>query len=168
MLILGIDPGTATTGYGIVEKNGDRVKAVAFGAIITSPKHAPADRLLSIYDQLVGLIDTYQPDVLATERLFFSKNETTAFSVGRTVGIVLLLAAQRGLPTVEYTPMEIKQAVVGYGGAEKKQIQYMVQRILSLTEQPKPDDVADALAICICHAHASKLRNLMSANRTDE
>lgn len=160
MLILGIDPGTATTGYGILEKEGDRTRAVAFGAIITSPKETPANRLMSIYDRLAKLIDTYRPDVLVTERLFFSKNETTAFSVGRTVGVVLLLAAQRGIPTLEYTPMEIKQAVVGYGGAEKKQIQYMVQRILGLPEPPKPDDVADALAICICHAHAAKLKDL--------
>ncbi len=160
MLILGIDPGTATTGYGIVNKEGDRITPVAFGAIITTPKESPSERLLSIYEQLSSLIDAHQPDVLVAERLFFAKNETTAFSVGRTVGIVLLLAAQRGIPTVEYTPMEIKQSVVGYGGAEKKQIQFMVQRILSLKEKPKPDDVADALAICICHAHSSALRDL--------
>jgi crossover junction endodeoxyribonuclease RuvC len=166
MLILGIDPGTATTGYGIVKKEGDRTKAVAFGAILTSPKESPADRLLSIYEQLGHLIDTYKPDVLVTERLFFSKNETTAFSVGRTVGVVLLLAAQKGIPTLEYTPMEIKQAVVGYGGAEKKQIQFMVQRILGLSETPKPDDVADALAICVCHAHSAAIRSLTKEQGT--
>jgi crossover junction endodeoxyribonuclease RuvC len=123
---------------------------------------------MSIYDQLVHLIDMHKPEVLATERLFFSKNETTAFSVGRTVGVVLLLAAQRGIPTVEYTPMEVKQAVVGYGGAEKKQIQYMVQRILSLPEQPKPDDVADALAVSICHAHSCKLKDLARPKTWEE
>jgi len=161
VLILGIDPGTATTGYGIVKKEGDRTAAVAYGAILTSSKEPPAERLMSIYDQLTQLIDKHQPDVLVTERLFFSKNETTAFGVGRTVGVVLLIAAQKGLPTIEYTPMEVKQAVVGYGGAEKKQVQYMVQRILGLEEKPKPDDVADALAVCICHAHSAKLRSLV-------
>lgn len=160
MLILGIDPGTATTGYGVVRSEGGQTSAIAYGAIITTPKESPSERLLSIYNELGRLIDIYEPDVLVTERLFFSKNETTAFSVGRTVGVVLLLAAQRGIPTLEYTPMEIKQAVVGYGGAEKKQIQFMVQRILNLAETPKPDDVADALAICICHSHSSKLKML--------
>jgi len=160
VLILGIDPGTATTGYGIVKKEGDRTRAVAFGAIVTSSQDPPADRLMSIYDQVGRLMDEHGPDVLATERLFFAKNETTAFAVGRTVGVVLLAAAERGLPTVEYTPMEVKQAVVGYGGAEKKQIQYMVQRILGLPRPPKPDDAADALAVCICHAHSSTLRSL--------
>lgn len=161
LLILGIDPGTATTGYGLVSSEGGRTSAVAFGAIVTSPKDSPAERLLSIYERLGQLIDSHKPDVLVTERLFFAKNETTAFSVGRTVGVVLLIAAQRGIPTVEYTPMEIKQAVVGYGGAEKKQIQFMIQRILSLTETPKPDDAADALAICVTHAHSSKLKDLV-------
>lgn len=164
MIILGIDPGTATTGYGIVQKEGDRTTAITYGAIITSPKATPADRLMSIYNELETLIDRYKPDVLVTERLFFAKNETTAFSVGRTVGVVLLLAAQKGIPTTEYTPMEIKQAVVGYGGAEKKQIQFMVQKILGLAEQPKPDDVADALAICICHAHSTVLKSLGAKN----
>lgn len=160
MLIMGIDPGTATTGYGICKLEGDRVEAVAFGAILTSPKLPAADRLVSIYEQVGRLIDLHQPEVLVTERLFFSKNETTAFAVGRAVGVILLMAAQRGVPTIEYTPMEIKQAVVGYGGAEKKQMQYMVQRILKLDEMPKPDDAADALAVCICHAHSSKLKSL--------
>ncbi|MBI2842544.1 MAG: crossover junction endodeoxyribonuclease RuvC [Armatimonadetes bacterium] len=164
MLILGIDPGTATTGYGIVRKEGDRTVAIAFGAIVTSPKETPACRVKSIYDQVGKLMDTYHPDVLVTERLFFAKNETTAFSVGRTMGVVLLCAAQRGIEWVEYTPMQVKQAVVGYGGAEKKQMQYMVQRILKLDEPPKPDDVADALAVCICHAHSALLKSL--AERT--
>ncbi|MEN6372501.1 MAG: crossover junction endodeoxyribonuclease RuvC [Armatimonadota bacterium] len=164
MLILGIDPGTATTGYGIVKKEGDRTYPVDFGAILTSPKASPPDRLMSIYNEVEALIDKYQPDVLVTERLFFSKNETTAFSVGRTVGVVLLLTAQKKIPTLEYTPMEIKQAVVGYGGAEKKQVQFMVQKILGLSKQPKPDDVADALAVCICHAHSAVLKGLGAKN----
>jgi crossover junction endodeoxyribonuclease RuvC len=162
VLILGVDPGTATTGYGIVKKEGDRARAVSFGAIVTRPEDSSADRLMVIYNELGRLIDLYRPEVLVAERLFFAKNVTTAFSVGRTVGVVQLLAAQRGLPTVEYTPMEVKQAVVGYGGADKKQVQYMVQQILGLSEPPKPDDAADALAVCICHAHSDKMRRAMS------
>lgn len=160
MLILGIDPGTATTGYGLVSAESGKTAAVAFGAIITSPRRSPELRLSDIYNKLCELIDSHKPDVMAVERLFFSKNETTAFAVGRTSGVVLLAASQRHIPIVEYTPMEIKQAVVGYGGAEKKQVQYMVQRILGLLETPKPDDAADALAIAICHAHSAKLKNL--------
>jgi len=159
-LILGIDPGTATTGYGLVSAELGKTVAVDFGAIITSPRRSPELRLSDIYNQLCELIDSHRPDVMAVERLFFSKNETTAFAVGRTSGVVLLAASQRHLPVVEYTPMEIKQAVVGYGGAEKKQVQYMVQRILGLSETPKPDDAADALAAAICHAHSAKLKSL--------
>lgn len=160
MLILGIDPGTATTGYGLVLAEAGKTKAAAFGTIITLPRRSPELRLNEIYNQICELIDSHHPDVMALERLFFSKNETTAFAVGRTSGVVLLAAAQRHLPVVEYTPMEIKQAVVGYGGADKKQVQYMVQRILGLSETPKPDDAADALAVAICHAHSAKLKNL--------
>lgn len=164
-MILGIDPGTATTGYGVVNEVGDRVSAIAFGTILTSPKDTAADRLMSIYAQFGKLVDLYQPDVVVTERLFFAKNNTTAFAVGGSIGVVLLMAAQRGIPTIEYTPPEIKQAVVGYGNAEKKQVQYMVQRILGLAEMPKPDDAADALAIAICHAHSNKLRAMSKKSR---
>jgi crossover junction endodeoxyribonuclease RuvC len=160
VLILGIDPGSATTGYGVIKVEGGRTEAVAFGAILTSPKETSPNRLLSIYTQLGRLIDEHKPDVMVTERLFFAKNDTTAFAVGRTIGVVLLTAAQRGLEAIEYTPPEIKLAVVGYGGAEKKQVQYMVQRILGLSEMPKPDDAADALAIAICHSHSNKIRSL--------
>jgi crossover junction endodeoxyribonuclease RuvC len=155
LVILGIDPGIATTGYGVLEKDGQKLKALDYGAILTSPRDEPPDRLLSIYDQLNHLFDVNQPDFLVTERLFFAKNETTAFGVGRTIGVVLLTAAQRGVPWTEYTPPQVKQAVVGYGGAEKKQVQYMIQRLLGLPSIPKPDDAADALAIAICHAHSA-------------
>ena len=160
MVVLGVDPGTATTGYGVVRKTGDRLEVVSQGAILTKSGLPATERLLSIYRELDKILGDYQPDVLVIERLFFAKNETTALAVGRAAGVILLLAAQKGLKVEEYTPLEVKQAVVGYGAAEKRQVQYMVQRILGLTEPPKPDDVADALALCICHANSAKLRGL--------
>lgn len=160
MVILGLDPGTATTGYGVLRKTGDRLETLAYGAILTSSKQPAHLRLMSIYDQLDEIIQKFNPVALAIERLFFAKNETTAIAVGRASGVMLLLAAQRGLRTEEYTPLQVKQAVVGYGGADKKQVQFMVQKLLNLPEQPKPDDVADALALAICHAHSEKLRAL--------
>lgn len=158
--ILGLDPGTATTGYGVVDKVGATPSMIDYGAILTEPKQSPPDRLLDIYNQLNAIIDQYSPDVIVMERLFFAKNQTTAIAVGKACGVMQFAAAQRGIPVVEYTPMEVKQAVVGYGGAEKKQIQFMVQRILNLREIPRPDDAADALALCLCHAHSEKLRAL--------
>lgn len=160
MIILGIDPGTATTGYGVVEKHNSVVKYITCGAILTEKTAEMPDRLLAIYTQLNRLLDTHEPDVIVTERLFFSNNVTTAMQVGRTVGIVLLCAAQRGLPWMEYRPVEVKMAVAGYGGAEKKQVQYMVRQLLRLEKVPKPDDAADALAIAICHAHSAQLAAL--------
>jgi len=162
MIILGIDPGTATTGYGVLSKDGERLEVITYGAITTSPKKSPPERLMDSYQAICSLIDTYRPDVLVTERLFFKSNETTAFSVGRTVGVALLAAAQKGIPWLEYTPLQVKQAVVGYGGAEKKQVQFMVKQILKLPAPPKPDDAADALAICICHAHWSRYKAIAS------
>lgn len=165
MIILGIDPGTATTGYGVVETQGNRVKYVTCGVIETPKTAEMPDRLLAIYTQLNRLLDLHEPDVVATERLFFSNNVTTAMQVGRTVGIVLLAAAQRGLPWIEYRPMEVKMAVVGYGAAEKKQVQYMVTQLLELPKVPKPDDAADALAIAVCHAHSAHLTSLQNQSR---
>lgn len=158
--ILGIDPGIATTGYGLVDKVGASPVMVDFGAIITSPRKPAPDRLLDTFDQMNAILDQYNPGVVVMERLFFAKNQTTVIAVSKACGVIQFAAARRGLAVVEYTPMEVKQAVVGYGGAEKKQIQYMIQRILNLKEPPKPDDAADALALCVCHAHAEKLRGL--------
>lgn len=155
MIILGLDPGIATTGYGVLQKEGQRLTALDYGAIVTPPHEAPPARLLAIYNRLIGLLELYQPDALVTERLFFARNETTAFGVGRTIGVALLAAAQHGIAWVEYTPPEVKQAVVGYGNAEKKQVQFMIQRLLNLPAPPRPDDAADALAIAICHAHSA-------------
>ncbi len=160
MVILGIDPGTADTGYGIINTVGDTSKLIKYGSIKTSPKQQPGERLAYAYEQVGQLIHSYQPDIMAVEKLFFAKNERTALAVGRTVGVVLLCAAQKDLEVVEYTPNEVKQSVVGYGGADKRQVQYMVARILKLEDIPKPDDAADALAVCICHAHSARLRGL--------
>jgi crossover junction endodeoxyribonuclease RuvC len=165
MIILGIDPGTATTGYGIVEKQGQKVTHITHGVILTSKETAMPDRLLSISTQLNRLLDVHEPDVLVTEKLFFSNNVNTALSVGGTIGVVLLSVAQRGLPWVEYRPMEVKMAVVGYGAADKKQVQYMITQLLSLETTPKPDDAADALAIAICHAHSAHMLDLQSRAR---
>ncbi len=133
---------------------------VHYGTIRTSPKQSAPDRLLVLHDQLNLIIDKYLPDVIVMEQLFFAKNQTTAIAVGKACGVLQLVAAKRGVPVIEYTPPEVKQAVVGYGNAEKKQVQYMIQRILGLDEIPKPDDAADALALCVCHAHAEKLLNI--------
>ena len=125
MVILGIDPGIATTGFGVLLKEGQRLTVIAFGVITTQAGRPAPERVLTIYDELNRLFDEHKPDALATERLFFAKNETTAFGVGRTIGVALLAAAQRGIAWAEYTPPEVKQAVVGYGAADKKQVQYI-------------------------------------------
>jgi crossover junction endodeoxyribonuclease RuvC len=155
MTILGLDPGTATTGYGIVEKQGNKITWVEHGVIQTDKDSEMPDRLLVIYTQLNRLLDVHEPDVIAMEKLFFGNNVTTALLVGRSVGVMQLTAAQRGIPLFEYRPVEVKVAIAGYGGAEKKQVQYMVQQFLGLEKMPKPDDAADALALAICHAHSA-------------
>lgn len=160
MIILGVDPGTATMGYGVVERKDSKVTYVACGAILTNKNAEMPQRLLTIYTELNQLLDTYKPDVVATEQIFFGNNVTTAIQVGRAAGIVLLTAAQRQLDWYEYRPVEVKLAVAGYGAAEKKQVQYMVKQLLNLDRVPKPDDAADALAIAICHAHSAPLRTL--------
>ncbi len=157
MIIIGIDPGTATTGYGVVDKRGDRVHFVAAGVILTPPSLGAPTRLRMIYDQFNTLIDTHQPAEVATERLFFTNNVTTGIPVGRALGVILLTLDQRNLPWTEYTPTQVKSAVVGVGNADKKQVQFMVTRLLSLREVPKPDDAADALAVALCHAHSMRL-----------
>ena len=157
MILVGIDPGTATTGYGVIEKRGDRVSYLACGVISTPPEDDAPARLKTIYDQFNALLDQYRPEAVATERLFFTNNVTTGIPVGRALGVILLTLAQRSLPWREYTPTEVKSAIVGTGRAEKKQVQFMVTRLLGLTEVPKPDDAADALAIAICHAHSVRL-----------
>ncbi|MDQ0188743.1 crossover junction endodeoxyribonuclease RuvC [Alicyclobacillus cycloheptanicus] len=158
--ILGIDPGIARMGYGVIERAGHSLAAVAFGCIETPAHTSDATRLLQIYQELKQCIDTYQPDVMALEQLFFNRNTTTAFIVGQARGVAMLTAAQAGLLTAEYTPMQVKLAVVGYGKADKAQVQEMVKLLLGLSERPKPDDTADALAVAITHAHTAPAASL--------
>jgi crossover junction endodeoxyribonuclease RuvC len=158
MLVVGIDPGTATTGYGLVREHDDgSLAAVAYGTIQTSPNETMADRLLDLYRQLQKLFLLHRPQSGAVEKLFFQRNVRTALAVGQARGVALLALAECGLSVSEYTPLEVKQAVVGYGGADKNQVQHMVAEILSLPDLPKPDDAADALAIAICHIHSARL-----------
>lgn len=154
-IILGIDPGIARMGYGVVEAQGNRIRAVAFGCIETFPDSPMPNRLGQIYDELTDIIARYRPHVMAVEELFFYRNTTTAFVVGQARGVAILCAVQADVDVAEYTPMQVKQAVTGYGRADKRQIQEMVRVLLNLTERPKPDDTADALAIALTHAHAS-------------
>lgn len=161
MLVLGIDPGTATTGYGLVRDltNGD-LEAVSYGVICTPKNTRPEDRLVSIYNEIQKIITLHSPETAAVEKLFFQRNVTTALAVGQARGVVLLALAQSHVSLTEYTPMEIKQAVAGYGGAEKNQIQLMVKALLNLKDIPRPDDAADALAVAICHCHAYRYKQL--------
>ncbi len=156
-LALGIDPGTATTGYGLVRLLPDgELIAVSFG-IISTPKDASAPaRLAMLYDGLRALLQTHQPDTAAVEKLFFSRNVTTALAVGQARGVVMLALQQAGVETFEYTPKEIKNAVAGYGGADKRQVQEMVRALLQLDSIPKPDDAADALAVAITHLNTKR------------
>lgn len=154
MLILGIDPGTAIMGYGLIEKKGQNLYPVAYSCWRTPSDMPMAERLKHLYESLEQLVRKYSPDVMAVEELFFNRNTTTALTVGQARGIVLLSAARNNIDVYEYTPLQVKQAVVGYGKADKQQIQYMVRALLALKEIPKPDDTADALAIAICHAHS--------------
>jgi crossover junction endodeoxyribonuclease RuvC len=154
MIILGLDPGTATTGYGVIQQTGRHIQCLAYGTINTTPDTLMPRRLEIIYDDLGQILQRFRPDAAAIEQLFFGRNTTTAITVGQARGILLLRLQQEGIPVGEYTPMQVKNSLVGYGLAEKKQVQYMVQNYLNLPEIPKPDDAADALAIAICHAHS--------------
>ncbi len=157
MRILGIDPGIAIVGFGFIDKLGNKLVPFQYGSIQTKAHTEPSLRLKEVYDSMITLIEKYKPDVVAIEQLFFNRNVTTAFQVSQARGVILLSAVQSGLEIFEYTPLQVKQAVVGYGKAEKHQIQEMVKMFLHLSAPPKPDDVADALAVAICHAHSSKL-----------
>jgi crossover junction endodeoxyribonuclease RuvC len=161
MRILGIDPGLATVGYGIVEKKGDLFEAVDFGYISTPADSQISPRLFSIYTNIKLLISRFSPDEMAVEKLFFCKNIRTALQVGEARGAILTAAASHTLPVFEYTPLQVKQAVAGYGRADKKQVQEMVRLLLKLPEIPKPDDTADALAIALCHLQFSRWDRLI-------
>ena len=155
MIVLGIDPGTAALGYGIVEATGGRLREIHHGCLVTSPDTGLPERLLAVHKMVVELIGSYTPAVIAVERLFFSRNVQTAFGVGQARGVVLLAAAQHGVPVVEATPNEVKSAIAGYGAADKQQVQRMVQVVLGMASLPRPDDAADALAIAVWAANSA-------------
>ena len=163
MVILGIDPGLATVGYGVVDYNKNKFACIDYGIISTPPKLEFCDRLEMIYDGLDALIHRYSPSNMAIEQIFFNTNQKTAVAVSQARGVILLCAKKNHIAFGEYTPLQVKQAVVGYGRAEKTQIMAMVKNILNLDKIPRPDDAADALAMAICHGHTygSGLGNLM-------
>lgn len=158
MLTLGIDPGTAITGYGLVEGSGERLQLVACGVIRTATGEPLPVRLHTLYAQLGRIIDQYQPVSSAVEELFFARNARTALAVGQARGVVLLSLTAAGLPVYEYTPLQVKQAITGYGRADKAQVQAMVGVLLGLAAVPQPDDAADALAVAMCHLQTIALR----------
>ena len=155
MIILGIDPGVATIGFGLVRAERNRNQLLRYGVITTPPGIPLSNRLLQISNDMEELIHAFHPDEMAVEELFFTKNITTGIAVAHGRGVILLAAEKRGVPVFEYTPMQVKQAVVGYGKAEKRQVMLMTQRLLHMKEIPRPDDAADALALAICHSRAA-------------
>jgi len=161
-VVIGIDPGTAITGYGLIrEQENGELEWIAHGVVTTSSDWDEPRRLFKLYQNLGEIFNTYKPDCCAVEKLFFQKNVKTAISVGQGRGAALIAAAASELPVGEYTPLEVKLAVVGYGNADKKQVQQMVKVLLGLSDIPQPDDAADALAVAICHLHSTR-RNLLS------
>ncbi|MBQ8922566.1 MAG: crossover junction endodeoxyribonuclease RuvC [Oscillospiraceae bacterium] len=156
MRILGIDPGYATVGFGVVDYQGFSFKTLEYGAILTEAHTDFPGRLLQIYTDMVYLLEKYRPQALSVEKLYFNTNKTTGIMVAEARGVILLACAEKAVPVFEYTPLQVKSAVVGYGKAEKRQVMDMTRRILHLSEIPKPDDAADALALAICHGHCAK------------
>ncbi len=160
MRVIGIDPGTAITGWGIVEGEGNDLSMIAGGVITTKPSTPFPQRLQIIYQELTTIVEKWQPEDSAIEELFFGKNAKTALSVGHGRGVAMLALVNAGLPVTEYKPLSVKQAITGHGGADKSQMQQMVKLLLQLDDIPKPDDAADALAVAICHLHSARLRML--------
>jgi crossover junction endodeoxyribonuclease RuvC len=163
--ILGIDPGYAILGYGIIEMQGSKFSLIDYGTINTDVSMEMPDRLVQIYSSLMEIIEKYKPDEVAIEELFFNQNTKTALMVSQARGVAILAIANSQLDTHEYTPLQVKQGIVGYGRADKKQVQIMVKNILNLLENPKPDDAADALAIAICHGHTAEYNKKMKSSR---
>lgn len=170
MRILGIDPGYAIVGYGVLEFDNTRFKVVNYGAITTDPETPFDKRLAEIYDDMSSVLDMFKPDCMSIEKLYFNTNITTGIDVAQARGVIMLAAVQRGVPIFEYTPLQVKVAVTGYGRAEKHQMQEMTKNILRLKDIPKPDDTADALAIAICHGHTggSKMSEIMRSNEVKQ
>jgi crossover junction endodeoxyribonuclease RuvC len=162
VLVLGIDPGTAITGYGLVREDDTELDLVDCGVIVTPPRQTLAERLQTIYQGLSQVIREHQPDAAAVEELFFSRNVRTALSVGHARGVALLALADAGLSVHEYKPLEVKQAITGYGGADKQQVQEMVRMLLHLDRVPQPDDAADAVAVAVCHIHSARMAALIA------
>lgn len=155
MIILGIDPGYAIVGFGVLEYKNNHFSVIDYGAITTDAGTPFNRRLEYIYDEMTALFEKYHPDAMAIEKLFYNSNAKTVIDVSQARGVIMLAAQKNGVPAFEYTPLQVKQSVVGYGRAEKKQVQEMIKRILFLEKVPKPDDTADALAMAICHGHCS-------------
>ncbi len=164
MTIIGIDPGYAIVGIGVVEYAGNKFRTLEYNAITTPAGMHTVERLKKIYSETTAYIDRYKPDAVAIEELFFNSNQKTAINVAQARGALLVAAANRNVPVFEYTPLQVKQAVTGYGRADKKQIQQMVKMLLGLNAIPKPDDAADGLALAICHAHSNKMNNILGTN----
>ncbi|MDQ2087822.1 crossover junction endodeoxyribonuclease RuvC [Herbivorax sp. ANBcel31] len=160
MVIMGIDPGIAIIGYGMVSYKGNKFTPMDYGAIKTDSSMNLSQRLLVLYNRLEEIIEKYKPDVVSIEELFFNKNIKTALTVGHGRGVAVLAAARADVEVFEYTPLQVKQSVVGYGRAEKAQVQQMIKIILNLKKIPRPDDVADALAVAVCHGNSCKMINL--------
>ena len=164
MIIIGIDPGYAIVGVGVIEYVGNKFRTLEYNAITTPAGMNTVERLKKIYTEMTMYIDKYKPDAIAIEELFFNSNQKTAINVAQARGVLLVAAANKNIPISEYTPLQVKQSVTGYGRAEKKQIQQMVKMLLGLNAIPKPDDAADALAIAICHAHSNKMNKMLNLN----
>lgn len=156
MRILGVDPGFAITGYSIIDYVGNKFKLIDCGAVTTKVGVSFPQRLTKIYDNINMIIQEYKPDSVVVEELFFNQNVKTAINVAQARGVILIVGCKNNIPTYEYTPLQVKQAVAGYGRAEKKQVQKMVQTILNVKEIPKLDDITDSMAVAICHAHSAK------------
>lgn len=156
MIILGIDPGLERVGFGVIRREGSRIELIEHG-LIQTPRIAITERLAQIHRETLELIERHRPDAMATERQIFAANKTTALDVAKALGVILLASSEKGLEWAEYTPPEVKLAVVGVGNADKRQVEFMVTKLLGLAKPPKPDDVADALAIAICHAMRSRV-----------
>lgn len=161
MLVLGIDPGMAILGYGLVQQDGHSLKVMDYGVVNTPPDMDIPHRLMAIFEAVCQLIDRHAPQAVAVEELFFNKNVKTALAIGHARGVAVLAAALKGIEVYEYTPLQVKQAVAGYGRASKQQVQQMVRMLLNLPCIPRPDDAADALAVSICHIHSAALNDRM-------
>ena len=165
MLVLGFDPGIAILGYGLIKQDGYNLKAIEYGVITTQACAEMPGRLVKLFSNVTLLIDKYKPDAVAIEEIFFSKNTKTAISISHARGVVMLAPSISGIPVYEYTPLQVKQAITGYGRAQKQQMQQMVKLLLNLKEIPKPDDAADALAVAICHAQSRVLNSKLDKTK---